>query len=184
VPLGFRRSGQVPADVLHRAGLASDDNVLAAAPAKDGSWLLGTRQALVVVPPQGVERSETGPPGPAARVPWEQVERADWDRETERFRVSEVGRFGEVRPEYSFRMENPALLLQLVRERVTASVVLQRRVAVYGSQGLSVIGRRAPSGDGEITWAYEFDGGVDPADPFVMEAAERGLREAEEELGL
>ena len=46
----------------------------------------GTRRALVVVPPQGAERFETGLAGPAARVPWEQVERADWDRETERFR--------------------------------------------------------------------------------------------------
>ena len=35
---------------------------------------------------------------PAARLPWEQVEAADWDRDHERLRVSEVGTWGEPRP--------------------------------------------------------------------------------------
>ena len=81
-------------------------------------------------------------------------------------------------------LSEPGRLLELVRERVTASVVLQRRVVVLGEKGLLVIARRPPRGDGEITWAYEFDRGVDPEDPTVMEAAKDGLRCAEEELGL
>jgi hypothetical protein len=36
---------------------------------------------------------------------------------------------------------------------------------------------------GEVTWAYEFDAGVDPADPAVAHLAEKGLRAAAEELG-
>ena len=50
----------------------------------------------------------------------------------------------------------------MVRERVTASVVLQRRVVVRGKQGLFVVARRAPNGDGAITWAYELDAGSTP----------------------
>jgi hypothetical protein len=71
----------------------------------------------------------------------------------------------------------------MVRERVTASVLLQRRVVVRGRSGLTVIARRAPRGPGDITWAYDFDPGVDPADPLVAQAAEEGLRAAQEELG-
>jgi len=63
------------------------------------------------------------------------------------------------------------LLLELVRERVTASVVLQRRVITDGTRGLLVIGRRPPTGDGEVIWAYQFDAGVDPEDPAVAAAA-------------
>ena len=62
----------------------------------------------------------------------------------------------------------------MVRERVTATVVLQRHVAVEGSRGVRVIARRAPSGRREVSWLFEYDEGIDPADPFVAHAAERG----------
>jgi hypothetical protein len=169
----FRKDAGAPAEVVARAGLGRGERVLASTVARDGSWLLGTRSALVVVPAAG----------PAQTIAWQQVESADWDRDAERLRVVEVGAYGEVRPVHVFGVEEPGLLLPMVRERVTASVVLQRRVVVSGKRGLMVIARRPPAGDGETTWAYEFDAGVDPSDPAVMAAAEAGLRAAEEELG-
>jgi hypothetical protein len=171
----FKRSVHVPASVVATAPLDSGEKVLAGTPTRDGSWLLGTRDALVVT----ASDSTAG-----TRIPWQRVERADWDRDEERLRVNEVGEFGKVRPEYVFEIDEPGLLLELIRERVTASVVLQRHVAVEGRKGLFVIARRAPRGDGEIAWAYEFDAGVDPEDPAVMAAARRGLDAAAEELGL
>ncbi|HET6626850.1 MAG TPA: hypothetical protein VFG63_10715 [Nocardioidaceae bacterium] len=167
----FKRAVAVPAPVLDAAPLEKGEKVLAALVARDGTWLLGTRDALVI----------TGPI--ATRIAWQRVERADWDRDEESLKVSEVGEFGRPRPEYAFGIDDPGLLLELIRERVTASVVLQRHVRVAGRQGLFVVARRAPRGDGEISWAYEFDPGVDPDDPVVMAAAQRGLDAAAEELG-
>ena len=46
----FRRAAKVPAEVVARAGLTRGDSVLAAAEAEDGTWLLGTRDALVLIP--------------------------------------------------------------------------------------------------------------------------------------
>ena len=168
----FKRSVDVPSSVLAAAPLEKGERVLAGTATRDGSWLLGTRAALVI----------TG--SNQTRIPWQHVERADWARDEARLRVNEVGEFGKVRPEYSFEIDDPGLLLELIRERVTASVVLQHHVAVSGKKGLFVVARRAPRGDGEITWAYEFDPGVDPDDPAVMTAAQRGLDAAAEELGL
>lgn len=181
----FRRVTTVPAEVRAAAPLAVGEKVLAATPAGDGSWLLGTRDALYVVPEQDPSSrgAETGGTDGPTRIPWEQVERADWDRDEERFVVSEVGQFGLARPQYTFPVSEPGLLLELVRERVTASVVLQRRVAVQGKRGLVVVARRAPAGGGEITWAYEFDPGVDPDEPAVMALAEAALRSAQGEIG-
>lgn len=183
----FKRSVDVPAEVVAAASLARGEKVLAGARATDGTWLLGTREALLVVPPPS-EPSTVGS-SPAAepvetRIPWEQVERADWDREEDRLVVSEVGEFGRVRPQHAFNVPDPGLFLELVRERVTASVVLQRRVVTAGKRGLMVIGRRPPAGDGAVSWAYQFDAGVDPEDPEVMALAEAGLRAAQAELGL
>ena len=168
----FKRSVDVPAEVLAAAPLEKGENVLAGTVAQNGSWLLGTRDALLI----------TG--AAPTRIPWQHVERVDWDREDERLRVVEVGEFGKPRPEYTFEIADPGLMLEFIRERVTASVVLQRHVAVTGKEGLFVIARRAPRGDSEITWSYEFDRGIDPDDPAVMVAARRGLDTAAEELGL
>ena len=143
------------------------EKVLAHAASPDGA-VAGTRLALYL-------------PG-GRRIPWEQVEAADWDLESETLRVSEVGVWGEVRPSYSVALEEPARLLQLVRERVTASVVLQRHVAIRGKRGVRVIARRAPSASGPISWLFEYDEGIDPADPFVEHAAQEALAAARGEI--
>lgn len=175
----FRRAVEVPGDVLSRASVQRGQKVLAGTQAADGTWLLGTREALHILPPAAVGADAT-----ETRIPWENIERVDWNREEDRLVVSEVGEFGRVRPQHVFAVSEPGVLLELVRERVTASVVLQRRVFTHGKRGLLVIGRRPPGRDGEVLWSYEFDAGVDPDDPDVMAAADAGLRAAQEELGL
>lgn len=168
----FARPAAVPSEVRDRSGLGRGDRVLAWASADGGTWLLGTRDALVVVEP-----AET------LTVPWERVETADWDRDQDRLRVSEVGTFGQPQPVHTFTVPDPSRLLQLVRERVTASVLLQRRVVVSGGRGLLVIARRPPRGRGAITWAYQLDPGLDPDDPAVADAAAQALHAAQSELG-
>jgi hypothetical protein len=182
----FAREAAAPAHVVERAGLAGQ-RVLAAAEARDGTWLLATRTVLVLVPPRVAEPSRVVEPVETpgvVTIPWEQVEAADWSRDDDRLRVSEVGEYGEPRPVHELHLDDPGNLLPVVRERVTASVVLQRRVVVQGKQGLFVVARRAPTGAGAITWAYELDTGLDPDDPEVRRLAELGLRAAAEELGL
>jgi hypothetical protein len=162
--------------VRERAGLRRGERPLAAARTSDGGWLAGTRDALVVVP---ASEHDVG-----VRIAWERVATADWDREGERLRVVEVADFGAVRPAHVFGLPEPGNLLAMVRERVTASVLLQRRVVIEGRRGLTVVARRPPRGTGEVVWAYELDPGVDPDDPGVRRAAEEGLRAAMAEIGL
>lgn len=157
--------------VVESAALPRGERVLAHA--QDGDrWLLGTRVALVIVEP-GRD---------AVRLPWERVQEADWDSEEATLTVSEVGEFGRSRASYVFAFENPALLLQLVRERVTASVVLQRGYQVAGKSGFKVIARRAPEG-GPILWMHEYDAGVDPEDPAVRALAAEALERARADVG-
>ncbi len=172
----FARGDRPPADVLTRAGVGGGDRVLAAAEARDGTWVVGTATSLVIVPAVA-ER-------PATTIPWQRVQHADWDSEEERLRVTEVGEYGQVRPVHLLPLTDPQKLLRLVRERVTASVVLQRRVTVEGKRGFFVLARRAPTGSGDVEWAYEFDPDVDPQDPEVRRLADSALRAAAEEVGL
>ncbi|RYC14583.1 hypothetical protein [Nocardioides zhouii] len=153
--------------------VAPGEKVLASATTDDGSLIAGTRDAFYIA--TGEE---------TRRVPWEQVEAADWDRDTDTFRLSEVGSWGEQRPVHTAVLADPGRLLELVRERVTASVVLQRHVAVSGRRGLRVIARRAPSGAGGVQWIYEYDAGVDPEDPAVRTLAREALEGMRQEVGL
>jgi hypothetical protein len=152
--------------------LAAGESALAWAVVDGGGWVVGTRDALYV---------------PAGRVPWEQVEAADWDDELERLRVTEVGTFGEPRPQHLLTLATKGAdthrLLQLVRERVTASVLLSRHVPVVGHKGVRVIARRAPAGRSPVLWFYEYDAGIDPDDPVVRAAAETALDAARSDVG-
>jgi len=154
------------------------ERLLAHASATEG-LVGGSRDALYVVRRLGTAMAleET------VRIPWEEVQSADWDQDSAVLHVVEVGSWGEVRPELRLTLEEPALLLQLVRERVTASVLLQRHVAIRGSRGVRVIARRAPRGDQPVRWLFEYDEGVDPDDPAVREAADAALAAARTEVG-
>lgn len=149
------------------------ERLLAWAPLADGGVVCGTRDALYL---------------PGVRIPWEQVQAADWDPDDDQLRISEVGTWGEPRPRHVLAMADAAVkqtdrLLQLVRERVTASVLLSRQVPVNGRRGLRVVARRAPSGRSAVQWIYEYDAGIDPDDPFVRVAAETALTAAKSDVG-
>src|SRR5699024_826739 len=101
---------------------AVSGRVLAACPAQ-GGWVIGTRTELVLVDAEG---------GVDLRLPWQQVQSAQWDAESGCLRVSEVGSFGKARARHVLWITEHKRLLELVRERVSASVVLQRRTAVEG----------------------------------------------------
>ena len=152
--------------------LGAGESELARAESEAG-LAVGSRDALYV--PTGAGH---------VRVPWEQVESADWDSERDVLRVREVGTWGERRPEYLLTIAEPGRLLELLRERVTSTVVLQRHVPVDGTRGVRVIARRAPSGEREVTWMFEYDEGIDPADPLVAQAAGRALATAQADVGL
>ena len=76
-----------------RVDVAPGERVLAWAEARRAS---ARRHAGRAVPP------------PSTRLAWEDVEAADWDRDTERFRVGEVGAWGELRREHSFASSSRA----------------------------------------------------------------------------
>lgn len=151
--------------------LAPRERVLAAAPDDSGGWLVGTGRALHV-----------SSPGGWTVLPWERVDRAGWDRDAETLEVFEVAEFGQVQPRHVRRIGDPGRLLELVHERVTASVVITRHVPVDGSHGLRVVGRRAPGSDDPVTWTALLDTTLDPDDSRVRDAVARGLAAARDEV--
>lgn len=166
------RREQPPAGVFLRRG----ERILARARAADGAVLVATRDALHLAPVTG-----SGEPG--RRIDWEQVETAEWDGEASTLRLTEVGSWGETRPVHVWVLEDARVFLELVHDRVNASIVIQRHVSVP-TGGLRVIARRPPHGESRVVWFFEYDENVDPDDPVVQAAAQQALTQAKADVGL
>jgi hypothetical protein len=166
-----RRTGP-PAEVAGELDLRPGERILASARGFASEWYVGSNLALHLPRAGGGYR----------RLGWEQVERADWQRETERLAIVEVAD-GEAPPAtIILRIDEPGHLLELLRERVTKSIVCSVYSRVRGSAGLSIVGRRSPSGEGPVTWGYVLSPRLDPRDPAVVRVAEATLEEARREL--
>jgi hypothetical protein len=168
-----RRSDPRPSkDILAALDLRPDERVLAWATGPQGEWILGSNLALHVPEPGGGHR----------RIGWEEMERADWQRDTDRLAVVEVSDWGRPERTTVLQVDEPGHLLELLRERVTKSVVYRMYAPVRRSAGLSVVGRRSPTGHGPVSWSYVLSPGLDPRDPAVVHVAEAALSRAQREL--
>lgn len=163
--------GGVPPEVL-AVGTLHGEKVLASARAVDGIWLLATRERLSAVRGDDV-----------VALRWEEVRRAEWDRDSATLTVEAVRDYGQPVSRVAYEVEEPGPLVALVRERVDASVLLQRRVMVVGKRGFTVVARRPPSGPGALVWSCELDPGIDPDDSVVATAMDLAIGEAKESLG-
>jgi len=162
---------KLPDEVAARLALAPGERPLAWAAGRDGEWYVGTDRAVHVFD-EGAFR----------KVGWEHVERADWRSDTAQLAIVESADWGEPERRTEITLSDPGRLLELLRERVTKTIVCTVYAPVRKRVGLSVVGRRSPVGDGPVSWSYLLAEGLDPADPLVAEVAARAMQQAESEL--
>jgi hypothetical protein len=151
----------------------SRDDVLAAIQTRSGAWAAGSRAAVYLPTDGGVRR-----------VPWELVERAEWNSDESTFHLWETAAFGTAMPQTDLVADDPGRFGQLVRERISASVLLQRHVPLQGKKGVRIVGRRSPARtDAPVSWNIVLDDGVDPSSPGLLDRAEAALQQVREEVG-
>ncbi|MBA3232371.1 MAG: hypothetical protein H0T17_00245 [Propionibacteriales bacterium] len=162
---------RLPSVVEDALPVAPGERALAWAVDDEERWYVGTDRALYL----------PGQPG-YRRLGWDQVERADWQRDTGELSLVEVAQWGEPEDRLVVRVSEAGKLLELLRERVTKSVVVSAYAPVRGRLGLSVIGRRPPVGDEPLTWSVVLAQGLRPDDPDVREVAELTLVQTQADM--
>jgi hypothetical protein len=111
------------------------------------------------------------------RLPWDRIQQAVWKEGL--LVIREVGG-----TRHRVRLDEPGSVPETVRERVTASVVVSRHVALSGGKGVRIAARRQARGAGELRWTFVFDAGLDPTDPGLLAEAEQALEDLRHQTGL
>src|SRR5699024_1490395 len=167
--------GSVPRAVVSSLPCCDGERVLAGARDVHRRWHVGTDAAAYFANDEGYERNA-----------WEDLEQATWDADDSQLVVTGIADVGEPQPQWALEFDEPGRFLELVRERITASVLLTVTVPLESrrKQSVSVIVRRSPTRSGELGFSFRLDDGLDPEDPQVREAAREGLAQARDQLGL
>ena|SRR5215210_1362928 len=163
----WNRRLTLPGDARDDLPLHPRERLLAVARLPDGSWVAATPGALVL---------------PGRRVDWSTVAHAEWSDEKSQLRVDQL-RTAEAEAEtHRLVLDEPGRLPEVVRDRVTSSIVASRHTPVEGKAGVRVVARRV-LGEDELQWQLVVDRGLDPADPRVLTAGETAVSDLRRELG-
>ncbi len=141
--------------------------ILAWAEAQDG-FVLGGPAVLSY----GSEREWT-------HVGWHQIERGGWNAETRRLSWQQHGgKRGAV------ELVRPGRLPELFRERIEASIVMEKFVALAGERGVIVTARRDLGSAGTITWHSTLTRGLSWQTDGVRDAVDAVMAEVRTEYDL
>ncbi|MGB7962685.1 MAG: hypothetical protein WCF12_06960 [Propionicimonas sp.] len=140
------------------------------------AWSRTTTGHVVGLPDQFVRQVH----GAWTATPWHHIQRGHWDQKT-----GELTWTDGTGLDSTATLEDAGRLPELFTERVTASVLFQRRVDLGRGRYLVVALRRnlADSGD-ETVWTVFPGGGADLGDPQVQAAAAQALDAARAEFDI
>lgn len=125
-----------------------------------------------------------GSTGRHRRVPWHLVQTAEWDRDTGVLTLAEWAGAGEQRMTTRAAFIAADLLVTVLRERVTATVVLTRTAPVEGTDVFATASIRRRADDGELLVQVSYPVGFDHKRPEVVAAAEQASAQARDDVGL
>jgi hypothetical protein len=112
-------------------------------------------------------------------VGWHEIERGGWNAETAQLRwVQYGGRRGSV------RLEEPGRVPELFRERVAASIAVERFVSIQGDRGVIVTARRDLGRDAEISWHTSLTRGLTWQTDGVRAVADEAMARLRTEFDL
>ena len=152
--------------------------ILAWARADDG-YVIGSSAVLSVGSrPAGGAEPERGTVPGWRHVGWHEIEHGGWNAESRSLSWTLYGgRRGRV------ALADPGRLPELFRERVAASIVVERFVPIRGERGVTVTARRDLGRSGELTWHSSLTRGLSWSAEGVAEEAARACAELQSEYG-
>jgi hypothetical protein len=167
--MAWLRRERLDDEQLARLGLLPGERVLAFGHDPDRRAVVATDRSLLL---------QRTPPD-YSRYDWHEVERASFADDVLTVRLAASPPAGATR--LRVPLADAGRLPEVVRDRVTASVLLDQHVPLRGKAGVRVVARRRPAGD-VLAWGYVVDEGL-TLTAEEQEAAEAALAAVRAEYG-
>lgn len=167
------------------AELGAHPRLLAWAPTS-GGYGVGSPATLsygaVDATPDGAV--EAGPDLRWQHLGWHQIQQGGWDADTSSLRWTEVAEPGVAGREGSLELLAPGRLPELFRERIAATIAVERFFTLSGTRGVIVTARRDLGRNNTISWHTSLTGGLTWQTAGVREAAGRAVAELRSEYDI
>ena len=85
-------------------------------------------------------------------VGWHEIERGGWNAELQKLTWVHYAVPGEVPARGSLELTDPGRFSELFRERIEATIAVERFVPLAGERGVIIAARRDLSGSGAVAW--------------------------------
>ncbi len=110
-------------------------------------------------------------------VGWHEIQRGGWNAELGELSWTEVAEPDEIARRRTIPLTEPGRLPELFRERVAATIAVERFVPIAGERGVIVTARRDLGRDGSISWHSSLTRGLTWQTEGVRDTAERAVEE-------
>ena len=108
---------------------------------------------------------------------WHQIQRGGWNAERGELSWTEVAEPDEIARRQTIPLSEPGRLPELFRERVAATIAVERFVPIAGERGVIVTARRDLGRDGSISWHSSLTRGLTWQTEGVLDTAVRAVEE-------
>jgi len=118
-------------------------------------------------------------------IGWHEIERGGWNAELRKLSWVLHGAPGNPSPRGSLQLVEPGRLPELFRERVSATIALERFIPLVGAHGVTITARRDLGASGMVAWHSTLTRGLSWESDGVRAAVDQAMEElrAEYDVG-
>lgn len=117
-------------------------------------------------------------------IGWHEIERGGWNAELHRLSWVLYGAPGEVAVRGSLELTEPGLMPEVFRERVVATIAVEKFVPLAGERGVTITARRDLGRSGAVAWHGTLTRGLSWQTDGVPAAVDQAIEQVRAEYDL
>ena len=117
-------------------------------------------------------------------VGWHEIERGSWNAELHRLSWVLHAAPGAPSPRGSLELDEPGRLPELFRERILATIAVEKFVPLVGERGVTISARRDLGGSGTVAWHSTLTRGLSWQTDGVRAAVDQAMEQVRTEYDL